>query len=650
MLLAASGFLGACQPETPATAVVVLPVAAGGTATEDTSLSNETEIHAPSATVPPTPAEPTLTPTPPPPRVLVICLPEEPQSLYIYGSAANAWRHVQEALRDGPIDERMFGFQPVILEKLPHWEDGDVVLETVRVAPGEIVATVNGELQRLEGGLTYWTPELSEAVAEPDEVITTVQMVVTFRLIDGVHWSDGEPLTAGDSVFGFQTLRSDDTSAPDKYVVRRTQQYKAVDDRTVAWTSVPGFLDSSYFLNFFEPLPAHAYGHLTAAEMTTDELVNRLPLSWGAFRVAEWVADEYLRLLPNEHYFRAAEGLPRLDELVFIFTPDETQALQNVLSGTCHVAVRNKWGAWESSGATIVAAMDNGQLGEHLVPGPLLEHLDFGIAPEEDYFRPAGSGLFQSAAVRRAVAHCLDRQTLANVMQWGRGEVAHSYAPANHPLFPTDSLTTYAFDPARGRSLLAEAGWVDTNGDGLLNQAGKSLQLQYAVNYPESFTGSMRQSIAEIVQASLRETCGIGIEIVPQSGVEMYSEWPISTVFGRQFDLAQYAWLLRGEPSCDLYTSDEVPRAGKVFGQNASGYSRTEFDQACAAALEGQSREGIASAHYTAQQIFAEDLPSLPLFFRQRIGVARPELSGFFLDPTHPSPLWNVEAFSLAES
>lgn len=641
ILVALAWTLAACGTSEPATAVVTVPVA-------DDAIQQAAETATlPTSSPQPSAVPPTVAPTAAPPRVLVVCLAEEPESLYVFAEAGQPWRHVQEALRDGPIDQRSYEYQPVILEKLPHWEDGDVQLETTRVAPGEVVASTTGELVRLEGGVTYWTPDLTAAVAEADETITTIQMKVTFRLLPNVRWSDGEPLTAADSVFGFQILQSDDTRAPDKYVVRRTERYEAVDDLTARWTAVAGFLDPTYFLNFFEPLPAHAYGHMTAADLAVADLSNRAPLGWGAFRIAEWSAGQHIRLVPNEHYFRAAEGLPQLDEVVFVFAEAEDEALRRVLDGECDAAVRNEWGAWEPNGAAILDVMAAGQLGTHLLPGPLLEHLDFGIAPDESYFRPAGSGLFDSVDVRRALAYCLDRQALADAVQWGQGIVAQSYTPPNHPLSVAGDIRTYPFDPQQGRDILAEAGWVDTNGDGLRDQAGRSLVVRYAVNYPDDVVGAMRQQVAEFVQTGLREACGIGVEIEPLSVSEMYSEWPVSVVFGREFDLAQYAWLLPGAPRCDLYTTAEIPREGYVFGANAGGYSRADFDAACATALEGRARSAVAEAHQTAQRIFADDLPSLPLFFRLRLGVARPELDGFVLDPTQPSPLWNIEAFSL---
>lgn len=152
--------------------------------------------------------QPTATPVPPTAapaaRVLTICLENEPASLYIFSEAGRGWNHVQEALRDGPIDRRSFGRQPVILESLPDWENGDVTLESVLVEPGAGLVTADGDLDRLAAGVPYWTPEMERVLAQADKAVTTIQVRVTFRLRADVRWSDGAPLTADDSVFGFE--------------------------------------------------------------------------------------------------------------------------------------------------------------------------------------------------------------------------------------------------------------------------------------------------------------------------------------------------------------------------------------------------------------------------------------------------------------
>ena len=105
--------------------------------------NKETSTLEGSTQAPPKPAAtniPAPTPTPtvtPIPRVLTVCLGAEPDTLYLYGGNMMSQRHILEAIYDGPIDERSFEHQAVILEKMPNLADEDAVLQTVTVGPGD---------------------------------------------------------------------------------------------------------------------------------------------------------------------------------------------------------------------------------------------------------------------------------------------------------------------------------------------------------------------------------------------------------------------------------------------------------------------------------------------------------------------------------
>jgi peptide/nickel transport system substrate-binding protein len=178
-----------------------------------------------------------VTPTPEPagPRTLTICLHEEPGSLnYIYG--VDFQKFYQEAIFDGPIDQNSFAFQPVILEKLPSLVNGDAVLTEVTVSEGDIVVDANSNLVTLDP--TADPPILLTPTGGGDPVpyqggdFKMDQLSATFRLLPGLLWSDGEPLTSADSVYTFN-LAADPDSDFDKRVVEGTASYEAIDEVTI---------------------------------------------------------------------------------------------------------------------------------------------------------------------------------------------------------------------------------------------------------------------------------------------------------------------------------------------------------------------------------------------------------------------------------
>jgi ABC-type oligopeptide transport system substrate-binding subunit len=131
----------------------------------------------------------------------------------------------------------------------------------------------------------------------------------------------------------------------------------------------------------------------------------------------------------------------------------------------------------------------------------------------------------------------------------------------------------------------------------------------------------------------------------PQVLVEV---WPGGPLFGRRFDLASFPWRAGFEPPCELYLSSDIPNESVVGGVNHLGYSNPEFDAACLRARRAFDKTTMRAAHAEAQVILMRDVPTLPLFFRFRAGVTRPEVTGYTLDTTARSDLWNIEQIGVA--
>jgi len=227
-------------------------------------------------------ATPTL--HPPPPETLVVCLGREPDSLYLYsplrlyGEANREADAILQALYDGPYDLRGFRVEPVILEQTPSLENGAARMETREIGSGDIYLNPETLLpETLQSGDIYLPSGCSGlacATTYRGGPVSVDTMVVDFTLREGLTWSDGEPLTADDSVFSYELSAHPDTEIG-RYLLDRTYDYAAVDGRTVRWTGIPGFLDAEYASNFWSPLPRHLLGTVPAAELAEDEAANR---------------------------------------------------------------------------------------------------------------------------------------------------------------------------------------------------------------------------------------------------------------------------------------------------------------------------------------------------------------------------------------
>jgi peptide/nickel transport system substrate-binding protein len=596
---------------------------------------------------------PTATATPLPPKELTICQAFEPNTLFIYGRPSRAARNVLAGIYDGPIDTRKYQFQPVILEKIPSLADGDAVQRTVQVRDGDKVVDVNGQLVDLLPGVTVISAAGQEATFEEGEVITTTQMVVTFRLRAGVTWADGQPLTADDSRYSFEL--ADEFESPVQQLRKDlTHSYEVVDERTVVWTGVPGYRDPFYFLNFYHPLPRHVWGQAAAEQLLNTEIAQRKPLGWGPFVIEEWVAGDHITLVRNPRYFRASEGaaalMPHLDRVIFRFGPDLQQALDRLVAGECDLITQDV--IENGDIAPLLEAASAGAVQLISSPSSEWEHLDFGIDPAEWVRR---SDFFGDARVRQAIAQCVDRGRIAGeAFPYGGASVAHSYIASEHPLYAGDRVHRWDYNPASGGALLDEVGWRDEDGDGMREAhdvAGVVSGTPFTITLLTTADDPARERTAHILTENLA-ACGIGLAVEYLALEEFYADGPDGRVFGRQFDLALFSWLNDLDAPCGLYLSTEIPRSENWWAaSNDAGYASVDYDVACQSALDAlPGTEAHTSFHREAQRIFSNDLPVLPLYFVPKLVIARPEVSGVILDPSEYIELWNIEAFDVTRT
>jgi len=593
---------------------------------------------------------PTPTPLPPEPKVLTVCLAGEPDTLYLYGgSRLAATPHVMEALYDGPIDTVNYTYRPVILLKIPSVADRDVVTRIVRVREGDRVVDAAGEVVELADGVRVRPAgcDVEECLIEFEgEPLQMEAMEVTFILREDVTWADGEPLTADDSVFAFQ-VASDPATPGSRYLVDRTARYYATDEWRVRWVGLPGFVSPTYFLNFFAPLPRHQLEGRAPGELLEAEDTRRYPLGWGPFVVEEWTPGEAITLVRNPHYFRAAEGLPTLDRLVFRFTSGAPEMVARLLAGECDIGTHDA--GFESSMPLLVQAEQRGLLQVATATSNGWEHIDFGIVPASDYRR---ADFFGDVRVRWAIVQCIDRRAIVDEVTYGRSVVPDSYLPPHHPLYAGSRLVHWEYDPAAGRALLEEVGWLDENEDGVREAQrvrGIRTGTPLEVTLLTSSDNPLSQQVARIVRAYLAD-CGMRVNLEIQPASEMFAEGPAGPLFGRRFDMAETVWWFDGAPLCGRYLSSEVPDKGRWDGDNVTGYSNADYDAACQAALAAlPGTPEYAEVHQQAQVIFAEELPAIPLFLWLRVAIARPHVLNFALDSTARSELWNVEVLDVEQ-
>lgn len=304
-------------------------------------------------------------------------------------------------------------------------------------------------------------------------------LVWTFTLRDDAYFTDGEKLTAADVAFTLETAKAAQGSVDLTYM----ESAVAKDDSTVVVTlSKP----TSILLNTLASVgivPEHAYGEDYGVD----------PIGSGPYKFVEWRAQEQIVFTANENYYG---GEPAIKKVTIVFMSEDA-ALAAVQSGQVDVAYSTATlGSTAVEGYHVEALTSADNRGFTL---PVLP--DEGKTTESG--APIGNDVTSKLEIRQAIAYAIDRQQVADVALNGFGRPAYSEndgMPWNNPEVVIETDVDYA------KKLLADAGWVDTDGDGIVEKDG--LKAEFNCVYPSG--DSVRQAVA---MATAEQVLAVGIKI-----------------------------------------------------------------------------------------------------------------------------------------
>lgn len=371
---------------------------------------------------------------------------------------------------------------------------------------------------------------------------------VTFRLRDDVRWHDGEPVTAEDVKFTFDLAVDPETaSLLGSAYLNQIASATVVDERTIRFDFVA---PHSQALDAFwwPPLPRHLLQGVPPAEMSQASF-NQRPIGSGPFRFSEWERNQQLTLVANDAFPGALGGRPNLDRVVFRVIPEPTTMITELLNGSADLI-----------GYTLLpdqAVQLENQRGVQLRHHPSREFTYIGWNN--------ANPLFQDARVRRALAMAIDRPELIRALLHGLAVPASGMIPPWSPLH--SELEPLAHDTTEARRLLAEAGWTDSNGDGVLDRSGVPFRFTLLVNS----ANRMHQDIATVIQQGLR---GLGIAADLRT-IEFQTL--LQQHRARQYDAVISNWTLdtfKVDPT-PLFTCAEAERPGSA---NRAGFCDPAID------------------------------------------------------------------------
>ena len=440
----------------------------------------------------------------------------------------------------------------------------ETMMETVNEEKDEVIISISSEpdtLDPCQGWGHGTTPLVQSTLVEYKQDMSFAYdlateysldesgLVWTFKLRDDVKFTDGEALTASDVVFTFNTAKESQSSLDLTFM----EKAEAPDDTTVVFTLTK---PTSTFLNTVATVgivPEHAY----------DENYGMEPIGSGPYKFVQWNKQEQLILEANEDYYGT---VPSIKKVVIVFQ-DEDAAFAAVKAGQVDIALTAATLATtEIDGYEVkaVTTVDNRGLTLPVSPAE-------GKTTESGY--PYGNNVTCNLEIRQAIAYGVDREMLAYTALNGFATPCYSEndgMPWNNPEVVIEENVGYA------KQLLEDAGWEDTDGDGIVEKDG--LKAEFNCIYPSG--DSVRQAIA---MATAEQLKGIG----SQMNVEGMSWDEISK---RMFTDA----VCMGWGSSNPYTSYSLFHSDNMLRDdyyNPEGYSNETVDGYLEAAMEALTVE-----------------------------------------------------------
>lgn len=419
--------------------------------------------------------------------------------------------------------------------------------------------------------------------------------LLTFHLRRDLRWHDGVPTTARDWKFSYDLARDPKTAFINSAFWTFYGAAEAPDSFTFRVKMRPHaeFLDP---WRTFAAVPEHVLRGVAPEALRTHPFGSRTPLGNGPFRFVSRVPGQSWTFAANPDFPAELGGRPYLDRLVYRVVPEPTTLLTELETGGIDFYM-----GVPAEQAAAVKASRNARLVDYL--DRWVEHIVWNER------RP----LFADARVRRALTLAIDRQALVAAVRRGYAEVANSTVPPMFWQHDPQAGADLAPDPARAERLLAEAGWSDYDGDGILDD-GEGTPFRFTLSVPQG--NAERRDIAEIVQADLRR---IGVDAQPRI-VELNTLMArASDPEKRDFDALIVGWI----PEFRLDDSDLFSCAKRDNPLTWAGYCDARTERLLDTLPRIAERAAALPLWRRYQERIAEQQPFTLLYYPRRLeGVA----------------------------
>lgn len=452
-------------------------------------------------------------------------------------------------------------------------------------ANSDVMSLLFLKLARLDGSRGTvedrgYVPELAARWTRRDS------LTLAFELDPRARWHDGRPVVARDVVHTFERIRQPGVDPQANLLTRHIATVAAESDRVVVVSFSRAYPEQYYdAIENVVPLPAHLVDTIPASRMASSGYAQA-PVGNGPYRWVRREPGRQVELAADPGFFL---GRPKLERVVFLLARDIEAQINLLLDGTAD--------ALENVNPPARIARVSSRPGYTVVAGPSygVGYLLFNFKAYGDRTQP--HPILADPAVRHAITTALDRgmilrSTLGPYGSIPEGPVAQLHwirDPAWRPPPPNRAAAT---------TQLRQAGWTDSNGDGILDRNGMPLILR--LNYPG--TNAVRATMAAQVQEQLRHI-GVRIELVRLDG----PVWLDRRTKG-EFDLDFSQAIMTPSPTGLVQSWS----CGGMNGSNVGQYCNPRIDSLLGAAAIG--RTDPAPLYREVVRTIRQDAPAVFLF------------------------------------
>lgn len=418
---------------------------------------------------------------------------------------------------------------------------------------------------------------------------------LTFYLRDDVYWSDGVKTTAYDVEFSFKAATSPEVAWLNAEDITRNIEYvKALNETTLVVKYRYVYPYQLTDINDVWIVPKHIYEKIPFKEWRRNGYFDEKPVTNGPYKVVRWERGQLIELAKNENYFD--KRYPKIEKVFVKIVPNESNLIMQFLNGEIDVL------------PSVPPSVE-----ERYRDNPNVKFIKYPFLAYEYIGWNQKNPIFADKKVRQALSYGINVDEIIKVVL--KGSAVRSTSP-----FPSifwahnENLKPYPYDPEKAKRLLAEAGWKDSDGDGILDKIINGKKVSFKFTLITNAENQTRKEVATIVQNDLLKL-GIKMEIQTYEFNSFMRH-----ILDRNFDAVLSGWRVATKPDLAIIFHTEAIKSG----HNIVSYSNPYFDKLNDSAAVSNNLEKAKIIWDKVQEIIYEDQPYTFLYEPVRIsGISK---------------------------